>query len=164
MDGYDLIDEVVVEATPEHVWTALIAEFRGAARWWVPHNTFVPLSGSTDQAGGEVRVTVHTRGVDRGGLKLRFTARTRTVDPARLLTVDYVDGVFRGESTFHLAPLEGGRRTRLGMHFRGEPHGWLRLLARVAPIDVEHSKSTRTAFGALSVLLAEEGAAAGGAR
>ncbi|MGY0490662.1 SRPBCC family protein [Streptomyces sp. WG-D5] len=155
MTGYDLIDEAVVDAPPEAVWEALVAEFRGAARWWVPANTFAVVSGTPDVVGGEVAVTVHTKGVDKGGPKLRFTARTRAVEPGRLLSVDYVDGVFRGTSDFVVEPLDGGR-TKVGMHFVGRPHGWLKLLAKVADIGAEHSKATSAAFVALGHVLAEE--------
>ncbi|MEU0283736.1 SRPBCC family protein [Streptomyces sp. NPDC088147] len=155
MNGYDIIDEAVVDAPADVVWDALVAEFRGAARWWVPANTFAALSGAPDVVGGEVGVTVHTKGVDKGGLKLRFTARTVSVVPGRRLTVEYVDGAFRGPSDFILEPLDDGHRTRVSMHFRGRPHGRLKLLAKVADIGAEHSKATLAAFGSLNTLLTE---------
>lgn len=153
MTGYDIIDEAVVDAPPDLVWNALIAEFRGAATWWVPHNTFTTLTGSPDQVGGQVQVTVHTRGVDHGGLKLRFTAHTRAVKTGQHLEVEYTHGVFRGTSTFTLTPLQGGDRTHLAMHFNGRPHGWLRLLARLADIGHQHSQATIAAFTNLNTTL-----------
>lgn len=156
MYGYDLIDETVIDASPDLVWEALVAELRGAARWWVPYNTFEPGTVPPDQVGGEVEVTVHTRGVDRRGLKLRFTARTRSVDLGRRLAADYVVGVFRGSCEYVLDPVGGGRRTRLSMHFRGRPHGWLRHLARLADIGMEHSKATQSAFANLDAFLSME--------
>ncbi|MFJ3927843.1 SRPBCC family protein [Streptomyces sp. NPDC090022] len=148
MTTYDLIDEAVIDAPAAAVWDALIAEFRGAEQWWVPYNTFTTVSGSPDEVGGEVGVTVHTKGVDNGGLKLRFTARTTAVEPGRRLDIEYVDGVFRGPSTFLLEPLGDGR-TRLSMHFAAGPHGWLKLLSKVADLAAEHSKGTLAAFEAL---------------
>ncbi|MEC4019680.1 SRPBCC family protein [Streptomyces sp. H27-D2] len=164
MNGYDIIDEAVVDAPAGVVWDALVAEFRGAARWWVPYNTFSSTSGTPDGAGGEVRVTVHTKGVGNGGLKLRFTSRTESVDPGRRLAVEYVDGVFRGPSEFVLEPVDEGRRTRIAMHFRGRPHGWLKLLARVADIGAEHSRATLAAFVALEAYLAKDRVAGGSPR
>ncbi|MDX3850039.1 SRPBCC family protein [Streptomyces sp. AK02-01A] len=155
MNGYDIIDEAVVDAPTDVVWNALVAEFRGAAAWWVPHNTFETVTGAPDVVGGEVAVTVHTKGVDNGGLKLRFTARTRSVEPGRRLSVEYVDGVFRGPSDFILEPLDDGRRTRVSMHFRGRPHGKLKLISKVADIGAEHSKATLAAFAALDKRLAK---------
>ena len=40
MHKYDIIDEALVTAPPKAVWEALVAELRGAAQFWVPHNTF----------------------------------------------------------------------------------------------------------------------------
>ncbi|MGW5017744.1 SRPBCC family protein [Streptomyces cacaoi] len=156
MNGYDLVDEAVVDAPCDAVWEALLAEFRGAARWWVPSNTFAPASGSPDRVGGEVRVTVHTKGVEGGGPKLRFTARTTGVEPGRRLDVEYVDGVFRGPSSFRLDPVGDGSRTRIGMRFQGRPHGWLKALAKVTDVGLEHSKVTSAAFVALGDLLAQD--------
>ncbi|MER5562524.1 SRPBCC family protein [Streptomyces sp. NPDC002506] len=148
MTTYDLIDEATIDAPADTVWSALVAEFRGARKWWVPANTFTTLSGAPDAVGGRVGVTVHTKGVDKGGPKLRFTARTIAVEPGRRLKVAYVEGVFRGTSTFSLDPLADGR-TRISMHFDGSPHGWLKLLAKVADLGAEHSKGTLAAFVSL---------------
>ncbi|MFJ6619906.1 SRPBCC family protein [Kitasatospora sp. NPDC091335] len=148
MTTYDLIDEAVIDVPADAVWSALVAEFRGARKWWVPANTFTTVSGAPDAVGGRVSVTVHAKGVDKGGLKLRFTSRTVAVEPGRRLEVEYVDGVFRGTSTFLLEPLADGR-TRISMHFDGSPHGWLKLLAKVADLGAEHSKGTLAAFVSL---------------
>ncbi|SDR22291.1 SRPBCC family protein [Thermostaphylospora chromogena] len=160
MNGYDLVDEVFLDASPDVVWNALIAELCGAARWWVPHNTFEPGAVPPDQVGGETRVTVHTKGVDKGGPKLRFTSRTRRVEPGRRLLVDYVEGVFRGSAEFTLEPLDDGRRTRLAMRFLARPHGWARLLDRVVDLGGQHSKTIREAFANLGALVG--GALVGG--
>jgi pimeloyl-ACP methyl ester carboxylesterase/uncharacterized protein YndB with AHSA1/START domain len=156
MNGCDIIDEAFIDASPDIVWQELVAELRGAARWWVPHNTFEPGSVPPDQVGGETQVTVHTKGADQGGLKLRFTARTRSVKPGHRLVADYVAGVFRGSSEFTLDPVDNGQRTRLSMHFRGQPHGRMRLLARIADIGLQHSKGTQSAFANLNALVDRE--------
>lgn len=149
MTTYDLIDEAVIDAPADAVWDALVAEFRGAGKWWVPHNTFHALSGAPDAVGGETGVTVHTKGAGNGGLKLRFTSRTVAVEAGRRLDIEYVDGVFRGPSTFRLDPLPEGR-TRISMHFTGRPHGWLKVLAKVADLGAEHSRGTLAAFESLN--------------
>lgn len=153
MNGYDIIDEAIIDAPPEAVWESLVAELNGAAKWWVPHNTFKPGSQPPEKVGGQTEVTVHPKGVDKGGPKLRFTARTREVDPGRRLLADYVDGVFRGTSEFFVEPVDGGRYTRLAMHFRGEPSGWVRLLAKAADIGLQHSKATQNAFANLNGII-----------
>lgn len=156
MKGYDLIDEVIVRSTPQEVWKALLEELRGAARWWVPSNTFKIISGDPSEPGGQVEWTVHTRGVDRGGPKLVFTSKTRSVSPEESLVLDYVEGVFSGVCFFSVKAMEDGSASRLRMHFRARPRKWVALLARVAPIDVEHSRAARKAFATLAEILEQE--------
>lgn len=151
MSGYNTVDEAVIEASPEVLWEALVAEFRGARRWYVPYVTFRPGATPLDRIGGETHVTVHTRGLDRPGLRLRYTSRSRVVEPDRHLAVEYVSGAFRGEEEFVLQPLEGGG-TRLAIHWRARPHGWVRFLARLVHLDEEHSRVTREALANLATL------------
>ena len=153
MSDYDVVDQVVIDAEPEVVWQAILAEFRGARRWWVPHNTFCPGAVPSDRVGGEVTVTVHTRGVAQRGLRLRFTARTREVAPARRLVADYVAGAFRGSSDYSLDPLDGGTRTRLSLHWQARPQGWVGVLAHAVDIGQEHSRATIQAFDNLGALI-----------
>lgn len=161
MTGYDIIDEAFIDAPPSVVWSALVAELNGAAKWWVPHNTFAPGSVPPERPGGTTVVTVHPKGVDKGGPKLRFTAKTRLVEPERRLSADYTAGVFRGSSEFRLDPIAGGARTRLSMRFRGEPQGWVRYLDKLADIGLQHSKATQAAFSNLSTLISADSSLAG---
>jgi uncharacterized protein YndB with AHSA1/START domain len=156
VSGYDILDEAFIDAPADVVWGALIAELNGAAGWWVPHNTFVPGSVPPEKIGGKTQVTVHPKGVDKGGPKLRFTAKTRAVEPQRRLLADYTSGVFRGTSEFRLDPVESGDRTRLSMHFRGEPMGWVRILAKLADVGWEHSKATQAAFANLNAIVSKQ--------
>ncbi len=152
MHGYDIIDEVVVDASPDRVWAALIAELKGARAFWVPANTFEAGATPPETVGGETLVTVHVKGVDKGGPKLRFTSRTTAVVEKQRLTGEYVDGAFRGVNEYLLEALPGGS-TLLSMRFTARPHGWVRHLARVADIGAEHSAATRAAFTRLGELV-----------
>ncbi|MEU9080454.1 SRPBCC family protein [Kitasatospora sp. NPDC004745] len=161
MHAYDLVDEAVINAPAPQVWKALIAELNGAATWWTPHNTFEPGSTGPEHVGGTTLVTVHTKGVDKGGPKLRFTATTTRITPGEHYAADYTDGAFRGQATFTLTPTEDDTKTRLTMTFTASPHGWLKLLAKVADIPAQHSSATHNAFKHLNTHLTT---AAGGAR
>ncbi|MEV1045597.1 SRPBCC family protein [Streptomyces sp. NPDC049916] len=152
MKKYELVDEVLLAAGPDAVWEALLGELAGDARWWVPDNTFEPVDGAPDRVGALTRVTVHTKGVDKGGKKLRFTARTTAVERARRLALEYVEGAFRGTAEFTLTGLEDGG-TRLVMFFRASPQGQLALLANLVDVGAMHTRATRAAFGRLSRLL-----------
>ena len=154
MNGYDIIDETVIDASPDRVWAALVAELNGARQFWVPANTFAPGSTPPEQLGGETHVTVHTKGVDKGGPKLRFTSRTTAVTPQRRLAGEYVHGGLRGSNEYVLEPLRDGS-TLLSMHFRATPNGVVKLMARVADIGAEHSTATRAAFARLADIVRE---------
>lgn len=147
MTGYDVVDEAIIDAPPDAVWDELVAELGGARRWWVPHTTFESgeLGGPVDRVGGEIRWTVHTRGVDNGGMKLRFTSRTSAVRPARRWAGDYVAGAFRGSYLLALEPV-GAARTRLWLRWRALPQGKLKLLSKAVDMGEEHSKAARNAF------------------
>ncbi|WP_069170721.1 SRPBCC family protein [Streptomyces griseus] len=155
MKNYDLVDEVLLAAGPDAVWEALVRELSGGAEWWVPDNTFEPVDGAPDRVGASTRITVHTKGVDKGGKKIRFTARTTAVEPGRRLALGYVEGAFRGTAEFTLSPLADGG-SRLVMVFRARPQGGLAVLARLVDIGAQHTRATRAAFARLNRLLARE--------
>lgn len=166
MKTYELVDEAWLTAGPDAVWEALLGELSGEAQWWVPDNTFEPVDGAPDRVGALTRITVHTKGVDKGGKKLRFTARTTAVQRAERLALEYVEGAFRGTAEFTLTRLEDGG-TRLVMFFRASPQGQLAFLARLVDVGAMHTRATRAAFGRLNQLLSSSTpatSAAGGAR
>jgi hypothetical protein len=153
VSGYDIIDEAFIDTSPDLVWQALIAELGGAAGFWVPNNSFEAGSLPPDQVGAEVKWTVHPKGVDKGGPKLRFTSRTVAVDPGRRLHLEYVAGVFRGTATFVVEPVDGGLATRVSLHFKTTPQGWVKLLTKVADVGLKHSQAAQVAFANLNTLL-----------
>jgi uncharacterized protein YndB with AHSA1/START domain len=153
MPAYDVINEAIIDAEPERVWSALIAEFDGAAAWWVPANTFAPGAGGAGYVGGETHVTVHTKGVGNGGPKLKFTARTTAIDPCSRMLTTYVDGAFRGTALYCLIPVDGGSRTKLWMRFQARPMGILKVLSKVVDVGAAHSTATAAAFASLDELL-----------
>ncbi|MCT2581962.1 alpha/beta fold hydrolase [Actinophytocola gossypii] len=163
-DGFDIVDTAFIDTSPDVVWKELVAELNGGAGWWVPKNTFRPGPVGPDKPGGETEVTVHPKGVDKGGPKLRFVARTTEVEPGRRLAADYVSGAFAGTCEYLLEPAAGGRRTRLSMHFRATPRGIARVLGKLADIGLQHSQGTQAAFGRLNQLVggSEREPAAGG--
>ncbi|MET0235486.1 MAG: SRPBCC family protein [Kibdelosporangium sp.] len=152
MSGYDIIDEAFIDTSPDLVWQALVAELSGAAGFWVPFNTF-SASGPPDQVGTEVKWTVHPRGVDKGGPKLRFTSRTTAVEPGRRLSAEYFEGVFQGTVTFVVEPANGGLGTRVAIHFKAVPQGFVKVLSKVADVGLNHSKAAQLAFTNLNARL-----------
>jgi uncharacterized protein YndB with AHSA1/START domain len=161
MSGYDIVEEKVIDASPDFVWEQLMSELRGARRWWVPHVTFEPGAVPADRVGGEAHGTIHARGVDsRRGPRLRFTARTIAVEAPRRLVGQYVDGAFRGTIEFTLAPVDGDR-TRFTIHWLARPAGRVRLMAKLVNIGKEHSRTTRDALDNLAAAVRDTWPATG---
>ena len=154
----DVVNEAILPASPDRVWTELIAELNGGARWWVPHNTYRTEESTGFEPGTVTHVTVHTRGVGRRGPKLEFVARVSEVNPDRELRSDYIGGVFRGGAVFRLIPLADGYKTKLVMHFRAEPQGFAKVLNRLADMGAKHREATQSAFQNLEKLLNLSGA------
>lgn len=46
MARYDRVDEAVIHASPEDVWSALREEFGGETHWWLPDLGFRPGGAS----------------------------------------------------------------------------------------------------------------------
>ena len=165
MSGYDIVEEKVIDASPDFVWKRLVSELGGARRWWVPHVTFERGALPVDQVGGEALGTIHAKGVDsRRGPRLRFTARTVAVEAPRRLVGNYVKGAFRGAVEFLLTPIDGGDRTRFTIHWKARPAGRVRLMAKLVNIGKEHSRSTRDALDNLAAVASEARSTTRGSR
>ncbi|MBB5642444.1 alpha/beta fold hydrolase [Cryobacterium roopkundense] len=149
---YSVRDEVELEAPPAQVWAQLLAELSGAAQWWLPNNTFVPLAAGLDRIGSSVRVEVRPNGRTSRGPVLSFVATTRESVTNRTLAMHFVSGCFRGEWTFDLEPLAGGRATKLALTMEAEPQGWVRTLARLTDVGEQHSQGVRVAFERLAAV------------
>jgi uncharacterized protein YndB with AHSA1/START domain len=163
VSGYDIIDAGFIDASPDLVWQALVAELGGAASFWVPFNTF-SASGPPDQVGTEIKWTVYAKGVDKGGPKFRFTSRTTAVEPGRKLTAEYFEGVFRGHVTFVVEPVNDGLGTWVSIHFKAEPRGFVKLLAKIADVSLKHSQAAQRAFSNLNSRLGGRHTANGSGR
>ena len=71
MAEYDVIDEAIINARPEVVYEALLAEYSGKTNWWKPHVETKLREGRTvDQLGALLEITVN------GKMPIRFTTKT----------------------------------------------------------------------------------------
>ncbi len=145
MSEIDLIDEAQIEADPATIRAALIDEAMGKTYWWRPHWEARQRGGiPPDQVGGMIDVTVHS------AITVRFTARTAEIAP-NLWRVEYVQGDYRGQGTWNLAPVDG--RTRVRFCWQVQPTGWLKWLLRIVPpskTSKGHRAVMRAGFHGLS--------------
>jgi uncharacterized protein YndB with AHSA1/START domain len=151
---YDRIDESVIHARPEEVWTALEREFLGETHWWLPELGFRPRRGGADLAVGSETEVIPAAGRFRGGRSpFAFVARAVEVVPRERLAAAYVAGAFLGSGDWTLEPVEEG--TRLRMRWRVRTHGLLpTVLGLVVDLGAAHSRAMRAGFRRLDDRLA----------
>jgi hypothetical protein len=154
MARYDRVDEAVIHARPEDVWSALWREFLGQTHWWLPELGFRLLPGRSELGvGAEVEVTP-AAGRDRRG-RFSFVAHAVEVKPNERLRSEYT-GAFVGSGTWTLERIAEG--TRLRMHWQVRTCGFLpTLIALFVDMGEEHSHAMRTGFRRLDALLTAEG-------
>ena len=147
MAEYDVFDEAIINAKPEIVYEALLAEYSGKTNWWLPHVEAKMREGSTvDQTDALLDITVH------GKISIRFTTKTVETKKNELWRAEYVDGAFRGEGIWKLEAANGN--TKLSYRWRYRPSGMLlRLFAPIINIPTKHSEVMKAGFAALNEYL-----------
>ena len=150
MVRFDMRDEIVVDASAERVYAAVVAEHNGKTGWWRPSMIVELIDGASyDTTGALVKSTVKIP----GPRPIRFTTRTTNAEPGKSITVNYVQGWFRGEGVWRFDPVDGG--TRLRYDWQARPAGLLRLLAPLLPVEKGHRESMHACFAGLQRHLAE---------
>jgi uncharacterized protein YndB with AHSA1/START domain len=149
MTKYDVTDEVVVNASAEKIFNALVEVFDGRVNWWLPHLSSKLRGGvSMSEVGSLFDVTVHTL------IPLRFTGKTVEVQRPDKLRVHYLGGAFQGEALWTFEAVKGG--TRLRLRWQTNPAGLLLKLASVCvPIGKGHSQVMQKGFARLNEYLGE---------
>jgi uncharacterized protein YndB with AHSA1/START domain len=66
-----VVDEAIIDASPERVFRALIEECNGKTHWWMPHLETKPMEGKQfGEEGSTMEMTVHRFGTPRLGVRL----------------------------------------------------------------------------------------------
>ena len=149
MRAADVTDEMLIDASPDVVYRAVVDEHDGKTDWWVPHYTMTLRRGASYAEVGTLldnTVRVH------GRFPIRFVTRTVEVEPDRAIRVEYIGGAFRGEALWGFEGIDG--KTRLSLRWRTTPAGVLRALARFLPIEKSHSDTMKAGFEGLRGFLA----------
>lgn len=137
---YDVIDEEIIYADTKTVYNAILSEFSGHTRYWMPYFGVTLRRGNTpDEIGALMDMTVYSIP------KIRFSVTTTEVEKNRMLRFQYVKGAFRGEGVWKFQNLEG--ITNIIFHWRANP-SWLmlRLLGPLIDIPKSHSKVIQAGF------------------
>ena len=158
MAQYDRVDEAVIHAAPEDVWSALEDELTRETSWWLLELGFRPLGGARSLAtGAAVEVVPGAGRTGRRRSPFAFVSRGVAVVENERLSTEYVAGAFRGTGDWTLEPVADG--TRLRMHWQVRTSGPVATIAaRLLDIGRQHSKAMQAGFSRLDRRLAAAGA------
>ncbi|MGE5289182.1 MAG: SRPBCC family protein [Micromonosporaceae bacterium] len=150
MTTYDVLDEATIAATPAEIVRALLDEAAGRSHWWEP---FLRMRQRGDKPPTEIGAVVDLIINSDGRLgqrwgTVRFSGRVTAYEQERRLVLDYFDGDFRGTGEWTLTPVDAGH-TRIAMRWMTDPHGGMRLWARLVDVPSSHSKVMQEGFSAI---------------
>jgi hypothetical protein len=147
MAEYDVLDEAIIHAKPDVVYKALLAEYSGETRWWMPYLEGKPRGGgAVDQLGALIDTTLH------GKFTIKFTAKTAETKKNELWHLQYVEGDFLGEGTWKLEA--SGENTKLSFRWRCRPARLLlRIMGPIVNIPKQHSKVMKAGFAGLDAYI-----------
>lgn len=154
MVKFHIVDEAVLQATPEEVDKAFADEGAGRSNWWAPKVQMRIRDGRPAREVGTVtdyRVSSYGR-ADRPGA-LSFATRVTRSEPGRVET-EYFDGAFRGRAVLTTEVVADGR-TRIRNDWQTETHGLvLGILARLMNFGAGHSRVMREGFAGMERYIA----------
>ena len=144
MAKYDVTDEAIINAEPDIVFSALLAEYAGKTSWWMPSlSAKIRKGDSADQLDTLIDITVH------GKFPIKFTIKTVEVKKNELLRYEYVEGAWRGEGLWKLEAKDG--KTKLSYRWRASPSGLLlRIMAPFVNVPKAHSDVMKAGFDGLN--------------
>jgi hypothetical protein len=157
MTTYDLEDEATIAATPAEIVRALLDEAAGRSHWWQP---FLRMRQRGDKPPTEIGAILEFT-INGGGPlgqrlgSARFCGRVTAFEPERRLSLDYFDGDFRGTAEWTLQPVDA-THTRIATRWMTDPHGGMRLWARLVDVPGSQSKVMQEGFRAIERFAAEK--------
>ena len=142
MPSYDLTDAAVIDATPEHIFRALLDEYSGVTHWWTQVESKPVGDIPFGQVGAACTVTVRNRGT------AHFTWKTVEIIENRFIRFEYVDGDLVGYGDLTLDSV--GDTTRIEYHWRITTRGKANILGPLLNIKKRHSQVIQAGFRLLN--------------
>jgi hypothetical protein len=150
MAKIDVTDEAFMDGPPVAVYTAVLNEFFGVTKWWMPHIRFNPM-GSIVREGKVFNATINPE----SRMSLRCSAKVTKLVEDKLIELEYA-GDFVGTGVYTFEP-DGGR-TRTRFRFTVRPKKRLfRLIALFVDTAKAHSEVMQLGFKACNDYLAQKG-------
>ena len=155
MVKFHVVDEAVIQATPEEIEAAFADELLGRSWWWAPKLLMRTRGGrGPTDVGAITDIRVNSKGrADRPGA-VRFTSRVTESEPGQMVT-EYIDGAFRGRAVLTTEPVAEDR-TRIRFDWQTQTHGLVMgIMARLMDIGASHSLAMQHGFAGLERYICE---------
>ena len=146
---FHVVDEAVIDATPQEIEAAFADEAAGRSAWWAPKVRMRTRDGrEPNEIGAIMDYRVNTNGrADRMGA-VRFATRVTDSEPGRVVT-EYVDGAFRGQAVLTTESVAEGR-TRICNDWQTQTHGpVMGIIARLLDIGAGHSRAVQEGYAGM---------------
>lgn len=156
MVKFHVVDEAVIQATPEEIEAAFADELSGRSWWWAPKLQMRTRGGGMPNVVGAITdIRASSKGrADRPGA-VRFTSRVTDCEPGRVVT-EYIEGAFRGRAVLTTEPATEGR-TRIRFDWETQTHGLVMgIMARLADIGAGHSIAIQHGYSGLERYISEK--------
>lgn len=133
-DNITIVDEAMIDASPEQVFNAVLDEFAGVSHWWLPYFEVKPRAGTPLRRVGMVSdVKIRDIGTPR------FTWAVTKIEEGKSIGVDY-SGDFIGTGEWIFQPAEG--RTKIKYIWTGRPKRLLFIIVFSTFMDIKKKHST----------------------
>lgn len=140
-------DETDLPFPPSEVWRA-ITDLEASPNWWRPQVKVVIREALPELVGSTMEVRPF------GGMA--FVCRVSAVEPMKTMTIQYVDGVYRGNGIWTLTPTESGTRLSYAIDLEVRSR-LLVLLSYLLNFGRIHSRLMKQVFANLERFIAQAG-------
>ena len=150
MPKIDVVDEAIIDSPPMVVYKALLNEFAGVTRLFVPYYEF-KLKGNIpiDHEGAIFDLAVHNK-----GLTSKLSAKITKIVEAKSIELEYA-GDFVGTEEYTFEPTDG--KTKVQLRFNARTNSLLMsLFSPFVNIGKGHSDMVQKSFKALNSYLSKK--------
>ncbi len=143
MAEYDVTDEMIINAKPDVVYQALVAEYSGKADWMPNFEVKQREEGAVDQPGTLLDLTL------QGRFPLKFTAKTVETKKNESWKFEYIEGAFLGDGLWKLEAVDEGTKVSFRWHTRPGTLS-VKIMSPFINVPKSHSEFMKAGFASLN--------------
>jgi len=151
MPKIDVTDEAVIDSPPMVVYKAILNEYAGITRWWMPYLEIKPRGNIPfDSEGAIFDLTIYPT----GRMNFKFSGKRTKIVEAKSIDEEYA-GAFVGTGTWTFEPTDG--KTKVKYRFNIRTNKLLfSLFYPFVDFGKKHSQVMQNGFKALNSYLSKK--------